>query len=155
MKHNYTPEDDAFFRQCLSELLDNPAIERLKQVPQHKGGTTYGHCVNVANTAYRLAKQWRWAVDIRALVCGAMLHDYYLYDTETMPYSDYRHSLIHPKMALENAEKHFDIGVRERNIILSHMWPIPGAPLPCSREAWLICIADKLCAYREMRRRKK
>lgn len=154
VKHEFTPEDDAFFRQCLSELISQPAIERLKQVPQHKGGTTYAHCVNVAGTAYRLAKRWDWEIDIRALVYGAMLHDYYLYDTETMPYSDYRHSLIHPKLALENAEKLFSLDFRERNIILSHMWPIPGAPLPRSREAWLICIADKLCAHQEMRRNK-
>ena len=93
-------------------------------------------------------------MDIPSLVKGAMLHDYYLYDTETMPWSDYKHSLIHPKLAVENAEKLFDLNATERNIILSHMWPIPGAPLPRSREAWLICAADKLCAQGEMRRNK-
>ena len=102
----------------------------------------------------RLAKKWGWQIDIRALVYGAMLHDYYLYDTETMPWSDYRHSLVHPKLALANAQKHFSLKARERNIILSHMWPIPGAPLPRSREAWLICFADKLCAWREMHRKR-
>ena len=30
MKHKYTSEDDSYFRQCLSELLAHPAIERLK-----------------------------------------------------------------------------------------------------------------------------
>ena len=155
VKHKYTPEDDLYFRQCLQELLANPAIERLKEIPQHKGGTTYAHCVSVANAAYRLARRWGWKIDIRALVNGAMLHDYYLYDTRTMPWSDYRHSLIHPKLAAENAEKHFDLDSRERNIILSHMWPIPGAPLPRSREAWLICVADKLCAFRELYLKKR
>lgn len=148
----YTEADDLRFKECLSELLENPAIQKLRQIPQHKGGTTYAHCVNVANAAYRLARQWRWDIDISALVRGAMLHDYYLYDTETMPYSDYRHSLVHPKLAVANAEKLFPLNAKERNIIFSHMWPIPGAPLPRSREAWLICIADKLCAQREMRR---
>ena len=155
VKHSYTSEDDALFRQCLTEMIAHPAIQALKQVPQHKGGTTYAHCVNVANRAYQLAKRWGWEIDIRALVNGAMLHDYYLYDTETMPYSDYRHSLVHPRLALENAEKYFTLNARERNIILSHMWPIPGAPLPRSREAWLVSMADKLCAYREMYRKKK
>ena len=150
----YTTEDDRIFKDVLSKMLDDPAIQLLKQVPQHKGGTTYGHCVNVAHMAYRLAKRWRWNIDISALVRGAMLHDYYLYDTETMPYSDYRHSLVHPKLAVANAEKRFALSDKERNIIFSHMWPIPGAPLPRSREAWLICIADKLCAHREMHRKK-
>ena len=146
----YTPEDDLYFKKCLSEMIENPAIQKLKEIPQHKGSTTYAHCVNVATTAYVLAKKWHWDIDISALVRGAMLHDYYLYDTETMPYSDYRHSLVHPKLAVANAEKLFDLNDKERNIILSHMWPIPGAPLPRSREAWLICIADKECAQREM-----
>lgn len=146
----YTPEDDQVFKNCLSEMIENPAIQKLKEIPQHKGSTTYAHCVNVANTAYALAKKWHWDIDIRALVRGAMLHDYYLYDTETMPYSDYRHSLVHPKLAVANTEKLFDLNAKERNIILSHMWPIPGAPLPRSKEAWLICVADKECAQREM-----
>lgn len=151
----YTSADDLFFKQCLSEMLDHPAIQKLKEIPQHKGGTTYAHCVNVACKAYELAKSWRWDIDIKALVKGAMLHDYYLYDTETMPWSDYRHSLIHPKLAVENAEKVFTLDAKERNIILSHMFPIPGAPLPRSREAWLVSIADKICAQREMRRKKR
>ena len=150
----YTSEDDLRFKACLNEMLERPDIQRLKEIPQHKGGTTYAHCVNVANTAWKLAKMGGWDVDIPSLVKGAMLHDYYLYDTETMPWSDYRHSLIHPKLAVKNAEKLFDLNATERNIILSHMWPIPGAPLPRSREAWLICAADKLCAQREMRRNK-
>ena len=46
VKHSYTSEDDVLFRQCLSEMVAHPAIQALKQVPQHKGGTTYAHCVN-------------------------------------------------------------------------------------------------------------
>ena len=146
----YTPEDEQVFRQCMSEMVEHPAIQILKQIPQHKGGTTFSHCVNVANTAYRLAKRLRWDIDIRTLVRGAMLHDYYLYDPETMPDSDYRHSLVHPKLAVANAEEHFTLSERERNMIYSHMWPIPGAPLPRCREAWLLCLADKICAQQEM-----
>ena len=146
----YTPKDDQHFRKCLAGMIKHPAIQVLKKIPQHKGGTTYGHCVNVANTAYRLAKQWHLDIDIPALVRGCMLHDYYLYDTETMPFSDYRHSLVHPKLAVANAEEHFTLSDKERNMIYSHMWPIPGAPMPRSREAWLLCFADKMCAQREM-----
>ena len=149
---SYTPEDDARFQSLLSELAAHPGLQCLKDIPQHKGNTTFAHCLSVASLAYRLAKKWHVKVDVPSLLRGAMLHDFYLYDTETMPYSDYRHSLIHPKLALQNAEKHFSLNPKERNIILSHMWPIPGAPLPRSKEAWLICIADKLCAWKEMHR---
>ena len=149
----YTPEDDAAFHRLLSELTSHPDLQCLKDIPQHKGSTTFAHSVAVATLAYRLAVKGHIRVDLPALLRGAMLHDFYLYDTETMPYSDYRHSLVHPKLALENAQKHFSLSPKEQNIILAHMWPIPGAPLPRSREAWLVCLADKICASREMYRR--
>ncbi|MBQ8094869.1 MAG: HD domain-containing protein [Clostridia bacterium] len=146
----YTKEDDARFQKCLCELAAHPDVQILKHIPQHRGSTTFAHSVSVANCAYHLAKKSHLKVEIQSLVCGAMLHDFYLYDTETMPYSDYRHSLIHPKLALQNAEKRFKLNARERNIILSHMWPIPCSPLPRCKEAWLVSIADKMCAWKEM-----
>ena len=148
----YDENDDQYFKSCLDTMINHPAIQPLKHIPQHKGGTTYAHCVGVPSTAYRLAKRLHWDIDIKALVRGAMLHDYYLYDTETMPYSDYRHAMLHPKLAVANTEKIFDLNDKERNIILSHMWPIPGAPIPRCKEALLVSTADKICAHREMKR---
>ena len=148
-------EEFAQFQRYVAEIAENPGVQPMKKTPQHKGGTSFEHCVNVAFTSYRLAKKLGWDVDLKSLARGAMLHDFYLYDTETMPYSDYRHSLIHPKLALKNAEKVCELNDTERNIILSHMWPIPGAPLPRSREAWLVNAADTICAAREMYRRKR
>ena len=146
----YKSVDDTVFRNILSGLSAHPALQQLKATPQHKGSTSFAHSVAVAALAYRMTKKLRISVDTESLVRGAMLHDFYLYDTETMPYSDYRHAMVHPKLALSNAEKHFDLNGKERNIILSHMWPTPGAPMPRCREAWLVCVADTLCAWREM-----
>ena len=151
----YTSEDNARFNRQMAELAANPALDELRQNPQHNGNTSFAHSAAVAARAYDLASKWHMKVDIPCLVHGAMLHDYYLYDTKTMPYSDYRHSLVHPKLALRNAQKHFELNKKEQNIILSHMWPIPGAPLPRSREAWLVCIADKICAWKEIHRGKR
>lgn len=148
-------QDYEMFRRYMEEIAEEPAIQPMKQTPQHKGGTSFAHCVAVAAMSYKIAKKLGWDVDPKSLARGAMLHDFYLYDTETMPYSDYQHSLVHPKLSLQNAEKVFDLNNKERNIILSHMWPIPGAPLPRSREAWLVCMADKICATREMYGKKK
>ena len=144
----------ALFRDCVARIAAQPEVQQMKQTPQHKGGTSFDHCVAVAFMSYRLAKKLGWEVDLESLARGAMLHDFYLYDTETMPYSDWRHSLIHPKLALENAQKIYTLNEVERNIILSHMWPIPGAPLPRSREAWLVNVADTLCACREMSKKR-
>ena len=53
--------------------------------------------------------------------------------------------------ALENAGRCFDIDDKVKNIILSHMWPLPFVERPKSREAVLVNLADKYCAYQEMK----
>lgn len=150
----YSNHERQRFQQLLKAFSSRAELAAMKTTPQHKGNTSFAHCIGVTTLAFRIATKLRLRVDMRSLVHGAMMHDFYLYDTETMPYSDYRHSLIHPKLSLENAEKVVHLNDRERNIILSHMWPIPGAPLPRCREAWLVCLADKICAWREMHGRR-
>lgn len=142
--------NESAFQETLHEMYVHPALQQLKAIPQHKGNTTFAHSVSVAALSYRIATRLHLSINIDCLVRGAMLHDFYLYDTNTMPYSDYRHAIVHPILAVKNAEKYFDLNSRERNIILSHMWPIPGTPLPRCKEAWLVCMADKVCACREM-----
>lgn len=138
------------FQRFLSDFASRPELEAMKKNPQHKGNTSFAHCVAVADMSYKMAEMMGLEVDMESLVHGAMMHDFYLYDTKTMPYSDYEHSLVHPKKALENAEKVLPLNDREKNIILSHMWPIPGTPIPRYPEAWLVCLADKICAWQEM-----
>ena len=53
----------------------------------------------------------------------------------------------HPKAAAKNSEALFGISDREREAILSHMFPL--GPLPRNREAWIITLADKVCATME------
>lgn len=146
----YSNQERQRFQQLLKTFSSRPELAAMKTTPQHKGYTSFAHCIDVTTLAFRIATKLRLRVDMRSLVHGAMMHDFYLYDTETMPYSDFRHSLVHPKLSLENAEKVVHLNNRERNIILSHMWPIPGTPLPRCREAWLVCLADKICAWWEM-----
>ena len=153
MKH-YSKGDEERFRSRLAAFAAHPKIQKMKEVPQHKGSNSFAHCVSVTALSYKLAEALHLEVDTQSLIHGGMMHDLYLYDTETMPFSDYSHSMLHPKLALKNAEKVARLNERERNIILSHMWPIPGAPLPRSKEAWLVCLADKICFIREIHRKK-
>ena len=58
------------------------------------------------------------------------------------------HGFTHPATALRNAEKEYNLGDIERNIISRHMFPLTIVP-PMCREAWLVCLADKYCAVKE------
>ena len=58
------------------------------------------------------------------------------------------HGFTHPKRALINATADWNLSDRTQNIILRHMFPLTPVP-PACREAWLVCLADKVCALAE------
>lgn len=138
------------YYEKLDKLGKKPEVERLKKYPQHCCTTRFKHCNDVADYSYRIAKAFKLNVDERSLRTGAMLHDYYLYDTKSGDVSTYEHWMHHPETALKNAEKIFDLNDKEKNIIRSHMWPLNPIHMPDSTEGWLVCIADKYCALREV-----
>ena len=62
----------------------------------------------------------------------------------------FRHGTTHPRVAAENADRDFGLTDKEMNIIRSHMWPLTLRTMPKSKEAALVCLADKYIATKEM-----
>jgi uncharacterized protein len=81
-------------------------------------------------------------------VRGALLHDFFLYDWHIPDKTRRWHGFTHPRIALENAKKYFKLNEKEKDIILNHMWPLT-VKFPRSREAFIVCIADKICSIIE------
>ena len=48
-----------------------------------------------------------------------------------------------------NAETVFKLTDKEKDIIQSHMWPLSPTDIPHSREAALVCMADKMSSSYE------
>ena len=142
--------DETRFFRVLTELERDPHVRLLEKHRQHRGNTTFFHCRSVAVESFRLAQRLGWRVDEQALARGAMLHDYHLYTRRCKEINALRHLLSHPKRACGNAEKVFDLSRKEKNIIESHMWPLTLFKPPKSKEAFLVTLADKLCALREL-----
>lgn len=131
-------------------LRENPAIQKLKKYPNHKISNLFDHSSRVALCAYDISRRLHVNVDGTSLAKGAMLHDYYLYKAcgnETIGTKE--HWFGHPDTALKNAQKEFRLSDLEKNIITSHMWPLTFRHIPRSREAVLVCLADKICAFGE------
>jgi uncharacterized protein len=87
----------------------------------------------------------------RALVRGALLHDYYLYDWHDHNAApDAWHGFTHPRHALRNAEADFpDLTPLERDIIAHHMFPLVPSP-PRHVEALVVSLVDKACSTVEV-----
>ena len=138
------------FDTKLTLLLQDPNICQMRHFPQHKSSNTLKHSISVAKLSFSLAEKFGWDISEAELVKGALLHDYYLYNARTEDISGYSHGISHPETALRNAMKDFELTGKEKNIIRGHMWPLTLFSPPRSKEAILVCIADKYVAAKEM-----
>ena len=129
-------------------ILQSAGMEQEKGYIQHGAVSCYLHSFFVAYMSVWLAKRFRIRVHLRSLVRGALLHDYFLYDWHEKNAGHRFHGFIHAGRALQNARKDFKLTIREENIILRHMFPLNVVP-PMCKEAWLVCLADKICASKE------
>ena len=135
------------FSELVSELSNDDRCKKMKNFSQHGRINTYDHCMDVAKTSYRMGKKLHLHLNEDELVRGAFLHDYFLYDWHH--HDKHWHGFTHAAEAASNAANDFDLTDREKNIIESHMWPLNLTRLPRSKEAALVCVADKVCSLKE------
>lgn len=119
-----------------------------KDFIQHGTTTLYQHCISVAYRSIIIASKFNLDVDMRSLVRGALLHDYYLYDWHNKEVRAKLHGFHHPRIACENAMRDFELNRIEQDIVCKHMFPLTPKP-PRYKEAWIICVADKACSLQE------
>lgn len=134
------------YLETVGDLIDHETVKSMEQYRHHYFVNCYEHSVFVSYVAFRMAR--RMGLDTAAAARGGLLHDLYLYDSEDSSQYQGLNALYHPPLALENAEKVTRLTDKERNIIISHMWPV-ARRRPRSGEAAVVCIADKFCAVIE------
>lgn len=139
---------ERIIRRYGRDILNSEGMHIEKNCLQHGQISVYEHSYMVAVLCVELAIICRIRADMRALVRGALLHDYFLYDWHEKDKSHRLHGFIHAERALKNAECDFWLTDIERNMIRAHMFPL-NLVLPRYRESVILCIADKICATRE------
>ena len=127
---------------------ENEKIQRMKKVPMHRGSNCFLHCFKVAKLAVKRGLRHK-KVDLKLVLLGSILHDYYLYDWRTDKSKKKRHGYDHPFIASKNAEEDFQIPKEVKNIIESHMWPMNIKNFPKTKEARIVSLADKAVALKE------
>ncbi|MEE3307537.1 HD domain-containing protein [Sharpea azabuensis] len=135
------------FHQTIKEIETNSRVYLMHNYIQHGSITTYDHCLSVASMSYWLNRKFHLHSDEKQLIRGAFLHDYFLYDWHH--YEGNLHGFSHPHTALINAREDFMLTRKEENIIRSHMWPLTFWHYPQSREAVIVCLADKIVSTKE------
>lgn len=138
----------AVVRRYGGDILGSQGMLLSQSFRQHGDVSVALHCFFAAVVCVRLARALALRVDTRALVRGALLHNYFLYDWHDPDPSHRLHGFRHAGFALRNAGRDFSLGPIERNMIASHMFPM-NLVLPRFRESLLLCLADKICSFCE------
>ena len=144
------PNRERFFWQEVRAVCKESRVLQGRAFCQHGDTSVYQHSLHVTYESCLFAERYHLPVDYSALIRGALLHDYFLYDwhksDELNPHR--LHGFFHPSRSLQNAQKEYNLTARQRDIIIKHMWPLTVIP-PMCREAWIVTSADKFCSLME------
>ena len=108
----------------------------------------YEHSLRVSYYSYLVAKIL--LLNIEEVARGALLHDFFLEDSESFASTKDRAGVLvnHPKYALENANKYFTLSEKEKDIIVTHMFPVAPS-VPKYIESWIVDIVDDFASIYE------
>lgn len=155
MSNKLSAKEKAFFWEEVRQVCSSSRMNKSRTFYQHGKINIYVHSLRVAYICYYWVKKYHLHVDEKALIRGALLHDYFLYDWHDKEHEHKRpHGFFHPSAALCNAKQDFILTRKEENIIQRHMFPLTLIPPGC-KESWLVCMADKVCSTRETVRERR
>ena len=144
-----TAEERSQLDALLQHYRQHAKIQEMKRYIQHGAITTYDHVECVTQMCFLVNRRWHLGANERALVMGAFMHDFYLYDWHENDRSHRLHGYHHPDTSCENAVTYFQVGELVQHMIRTHMWPLTITKLPRSREARILCLVDKYISTKE------
>ena len=150
------------FSQITEDILRHPQFQALRYSTHHgPENSLYDHSVDTARCAYRMARRFHLREErVAAVTRAALLHDFFCYDWRGPAYRRFvqqysglqrlrhMHAFVHGPRAARRAGRLFPMDARQCAAISSHMFPLAG--LPRNSEAWILTLADKIVASREM-----
>lgn len=142
-------QKDTEFLSLIDDLISNPSVQEMKKYRQHYDTSCYDHCLQVSYYSYLICK--KLDLDYRSAARGGMLHDLFLYNWRKSKREvklNGLHAFVHPKIALYNSMKLFNLNEKEKDIIVKHMWPVTLS-LPRFKESYVITFVDKYSAIKE------
>ena len=136
------------FNRLSRNIINKDIFKCLKKYPSHGNTSLYNHSINVAHESLKFVNKYHIKCHNKDLVKGALLHDLYLYNWKEDKVKF--HIFKHASIALNSSEKYFRLTKIEKNIIYTHMFPITLFKIPKYKEAWIVCLFDKIVAFKEI-----
>lgn len=137
--------DDFEYMSLIEDIINNDSFNKIRYSVHH-GLSRLDHSLRVSYYSYVIAKKLGY--NYVEVARAGLLHDFFtneeLSDKERKVYA-----FIHHKKALNNASKYYKLSKLEKNIIISHMFPLILFHLPRFKESWLVSAVDKMVALYE------
>ncbi len=137
------------FDTLIRDIVNNPNFRELDN-EMHHGISRFGHSYRVAEGVYKLTKKLHF--NYKEATRAALLHDFY-FNYQLEENGEVKNLVEHPSMALLNASKYYELSDMQKNMIVSHMFPL-SKELPKYKESICITIVDKVVAVYEQQRYK-
>lgn len=129
------------FFNIVRDILNNKEFQKLKNI-KHHDTDRYDHSLRVSYYSYLITKVLR--LNYKKTARAALLHDFFLEENDKEKVSKRLDTLIkHPKFALETASKYYNLSDLEKDIIVSHMYPVTLNP-PKYIESWIVDLVDDI-----------
>ena len=119
---------DAEYLEDVADILTNKEFLALNSYRHHVATTRLMHSINVSYISWLTAK--KLGCDAQAAARAGLLHDFFLYDPREGRPSRELQAFCHPKVAARTSGETFKISEKERDAILSHMFPLGPLPNP-------------------------
>lgn len=133
------------FESIAKDIINTDKFNELKK-EKHHGLTRYIHVMRVSKFTYKISKFLHF--DYVSATKAALLHDYFT-ESDFNGIKGIKKGIVHPMLACENAMKDFELTEKEKNAIVSHMFPL-GKNIPKYKESWILTLVDKGVATYEI-----
>lgn len=132
-----------------SEFYNVNKFRELKTIVHH-GNNRLNHINRVAKMSFFISKKLN--LDFISCTRGAIMHDFFTIDDLSKNDNNaIQYWKKHPNEALQNSSYYFEVNEVEKDIILSHMFPITKK-VPAYPESKIVCISDKVVSIYELLR---
>ena len=142
----YLIRKDKEYKKIVKEIFRNVEFKKLYNI-EHHGISRMEHSIKISYYAYKIAK--KLGIDYVSVARGGLLHDFFLDGDERNGKRKFLDTFTHPKRALKTSIDNFTVNDIEKNIIVSHMFPI-YLSLPKYKESFLVNLVDKIIGCKEL-----
>ncbi len=140
------PIADKEYFYIVRDILEHQEFQRLSSIIHH-GNNRFDHSMRVSLFSYRVSKFLH--LDYVRVARAALLHDFFFEENEGVSKKKRTSVLVkHPQYALENASRYFELSDMEKDIIVSHMFPV-NLRIPKYFESWIVDVVDDIVAVYE------